>query len=111
MCAIYILIAGSYTLFLSIALVHGGDDGTSPSDATSQGRILLAFIWICALGGIAVEAMLPLWRHKPRFSLAMYLGMGWSCLVCMGDLVDALSYEALIDTVLEWQSAVCPEPG
>ena len=22
-----------------------------------------------------------------------------------------LSYEALIDTVLEWQSAVCPEPG
>mmetsp|Transcript_8828 Transcript_8828/g.15347 ORF Transcript_8828/g.15347 Transcript_8828/m.15347 type:complete len:90 (-) Transcript_8828:264-533(-) len=39
--------------------------------------------------------MAPLWKHKPKFSLAMYLGMGWSCLICMNDLVSSLPMEAL----------------
>lgn len=85
MSAIYILIAGSYTPFLSIALHH----------KPMWSGTLLAFIWICSLSGISVEATLPLWKHKPKFSLAMYLGMGWSCLVCMKDLVDVLPTGAL----------------
>lgn len=84
-CAIYILIAGSYTPFLSIALHH---------EAMWSGR-LLAFIWALGLAGIGVEACLPLWRHKSKFSLAMYLGMGWSCLVCMEDMMEALPMEAI----------------
>ncbi|KAL7526954.1 hypothetical protein ACHAXR_002733 [Thalassiosira sp. AJA248-18] len=85
MCAIYILIAGSYTPFLSIALHH------KPMWSGS----MLSFIWICGLSGIGVEALLPVWKHKPKFSLAMYLGMGWSCLMCMADLVAILPTRAL----------------
>ena len=71
MCAIYILIAGSYTPFLMIIQpVHW--------------LKLLTFIWVCSLAGILVEAILPLWKHKPKFSLTMYLGkfvyLLYSCL-------------------------------
>ncbi|KAL7548909.1 hypothetical protein ACHAWF_012179 [Thalassiosira exigua] len=83
--AIYILIAGSYTPLLSVALRH---------EARSS-NALLAFIWTCGLCGIRVEAPMPLWKHKPEFSLAMYLGMGWKWLICMGDLVTALPRNAL----------------
>jgi len=84
-CAIYILIAGSYTPFLTIVLHH------KPLWSGS----LLAFIWVCALSGIGVEAFFPLWKYRPRFSLAMYLGMGWSCLICMHDFVEILPANAL----------------
>ena len=126
MCAIYILIAGSYTPFLSIVLHH---------ESMWSGK-LLAFIWMCGISGIGVEAFFPLWKHKPLFSLAMYLGessssriyfirenslgaifarsletivtlmnnshsiifypgMGWSCMVCMKDLVASLPTKGL----------------
>ena len=85
LCAIYILIAGSYTPFLTIVLHH------KPVWSGS----LLAFIWTCALSGIGVEAFFPLWKFKPTFSLAMYLGMGWSCMVCMHDLVEMLPTNGL----------------
>jgi hemolysin III len=84
-CAIYILIAGSYTPFLTIVLHH------KPMWSGS----LLAFIWTCALSGISVEAFLPLWKFKSTFSLAMYLGMGWSCVLCMHDFVEMLPANAL----------------
>jgi hemolysin III len=72
-CAIYILIAGSYTPFLQIVLQH------DPLWANG----LLAFIWCCCLLGISVEAFFPTYKHKGLFSLAMYLGMGWCCIVCL----------------------------
>lgn len=37
----------------------------------------------------------PEWKHKSKFSLAMYLGMGWSCMVCIPDLVKVLSWKAM----------------
>lgn len=83
-CAIYLLIAGSYTPFYMIALHH-----------QPMWRWLLGFIWTCAIGGVAVEAFLPAWKHKSTFSLAMYLCMGWSCLVCVPDLVEVLSWRAM----------------
>ena len=73
------------TPFLTIVLHH------KPLWSSS----LLAFIWICALSGIGVEAFFPLWKFKNTFSLAMYLGMGWSCLVCMHDFVEILPANAL----------------
>lgn len=84
-CAIYILIAGSYTPFLRIALAHNH----------LWSVYLLAFIWTCCFGGIFVEAFCPTWRHKPKFSLTMYLGMGWSCLVCLTDLLAVLPQEGV----------------
>ena len=77
-CAIYILIAGSYTPFLQIVLGH--------EPLWSIG--LLAFIWCCCLLGITVEAFCPTWEHKMKFSLAMYLGMGWSALVCLPQIAS-----------------------
>lgn len=85
-CAIYLLIAGSYTPFLMIALHH------EPKWSLN----LLLFIWACAISGILVEAMAYEWKHRPKFSLAMYLGMGWSCMVCLPDLVEVMPPSALV---------------
>lgn len=68
-CAIYILIAGSYTPFLQVLL----------SDQPIFSYGLLGFIWICCILGVSVEAMYPNWDRKWMFSLMMYLGMGVSC--------------------------------
>eukprot|EP00804_Cyclotella_cryptica_P003800 CCRYP_008942-RE/>CCRYP_008942-RE protein AED:0.36 eAED:0.36 QI:119/1/1/1/0/0/3/534/615 len=84
-CAIYVLIAGSYSPFLMIALQH--------NEVWSMH--LLLFIWACAFGGMFVEATMWHWKHKPKFSLSLYLFMGWSCLICFPDLVNVLSSNAL----------------
>jgi len=85
-CAIYLLIAGSYTPFLMISLHH----------KRIWSLHLLLFIWACAISGILVEACFLNWKHKSIFSLAMYLGMGWSCMVCLPDLVEVLPHNALV---------------
>ena len=84
-CAIYILIAGSYTPFLQITL----------SDQPLYSTYLLAFIWLCGIMGIAVEASYPAWRYKGLFSLAMYLGMGWTALICLPQVARLLPRGAI----------------
>jgi len=79
-CAIYILIAGSYTPYLQICL----------HDKPKWSVYLLAFIWLCAIMGVSVEACFPAWKYKPTFSLSMYLGMGWACMVCLPDLIEVV---------------------
>jgi hemolysin III len=79
-CAIYILIAGSYTPFLQIVLGH----------VPRWSVYLLAFIWSCGLCGIYVQLTAPDWKHKKIFSLLMYVGMGWACLVCLPELSPLL---------------------
>jgi len=85
-CAIYLLIAGSYTPFLMIGLHH----------KQSISMKLLLFIWGCAISGIFVEMFYHSWKYKSNFSLAMYLGMGWCCLTCMPDIVEVLPRNALV---------------
>ena len=68
-CAIYILIAGSYTPFMQVLL----------NDQPLYSFGLLGFIWTCCILGVSVEAMYPDWKHRNMFSLAMYMGMGVSC--------------------------------
>ncbi|EJK66017.1 hypothetical protein THAOC_13081 [Thalassiosira oceanica] len=70
----------SYTPFLMIALHH------EPLWSLN----LLLFIWASASGGILVEATCQKWKHKSKFSLAMYLTMGWCCMMCLPDLIAAL---------------------
>ena len=83
--AIYILIAGSYTPFTTIVLHH------EPLYSTG----LLTFLWCCCILGIGVEFGLPTWEHRGKFSLAMYLGMGWSALVCLPEMARILPRRAL----------------
>lgn len=84
-CAIYILITGSYTPFLRIVL----------HDKPLGSFYLLIFIYACCFGGLFVEAFYNTWVHKPKFSLAMYLGMGWSCMICLSDMIAVLPMEAI----------------
>jgi len=62
-CAIYVLIAGTYTPFLLVAM------------RTGTGWWLFGTIWALATAGILTKLWL---RHRyPRLTLASYLVMGW----------------------------------
>lgn len=73
---IYLLIAGTYTPFCLVTL--GG----------SLGWILFGVLWTVAVLGIVGRATLP--RVARRFSLALYLAMGWSALSVAGPLFSSL---------------------
>jgi hemolysin III len=75
-CAIYLLIAGSYTPFALVTL------------RGPWGWTLFGVNWALAVIGIAQE----LWiGHRTRlFSLLIYVVMGWLVLIAMGPLAAAL---------------------
>ncbi len=76
-CAIYCLIAGTYTPLMLISL-----QGT-------QSIVILTAIWSLAMGGILFKT---LFIHKfKKLSLVLYLAMGWLCVTVMGDLTAAMS--------------------
>ena len=75
-CAIYLLIAGTYTPFLLVAM----RDGT--------GWWLFGTIWALATAGIVKKLWL---RHRfPRIALASYLAMGWLAVVAAPQLAEAI---------------------
>jgi hemolysin III len=75
-CAIYLLIAGTYTPFTLIAL------------RGPWGWGLFAAIWTLALAGIAFKLFFT-GRFK-RTSTALYIAMGWVALVAIGPLLRSL---------------------
>ena len=79
--AIYLLIAGTYTPLVLLAL--GG----------AWGWALFAAAWVLALTGMSLRLLLQL-RH-PLLSLTFYLATGWVGLVAMGPIVQALSIAGL----------------
>jgi hemolysin III len=83
--AIYILIAGSYTPFLSVTF----------SDSKLYSIYLLMFIWTCCILGIYIEFCHPIWKHKALFSLSMYLGMGWAALVVIPAAFQLVSLQGV----------------
>jgi len=84
-CSIYVLIAGSYTPYLTIVFPH----------KPAWSVYLLAFIWICCFAGLMVEAFGRKWKHKSKFSLSMYIGMGWAALLCFKDMLEELPVACL----------------
>ncbi len=80
-CAIYLLIAGTYTPFLLVAL------------RTHTGWWLFAVIWTLATAGIVTK----LWFREryPRIVLASYLLMGWLVVAAAPDVVDAIGAEGM----------------
>lgn len=75
-CAIFLLIAGTYTPFLMISL-H-----------TPTATALLVALWLLALGGVIFKIFFV---HKfKRASLITYLVMGWLALLVGPDLYRAL---------------------
>ncbi|RJX66673.1 hemolysin III family protein [Vibrio sinensis] len=81
-CAIYLLIAGSYTPFLLISL------------RTPLAIGLMVFIWLVALVGIIMKLAF-VYRFK-KLSLITYLLMGWSSLVVIYQLAMHVAVGGLI---------------
>ncbi len=81
-CAIYLLIAGTYTPFLVIAM-------RSPT-----AWWLLAAIWTLATVGILAKIR---FRHRfPRLSLLSYLLMGWLVIVAAPEVADAIGADGML---------------
>ncbi|OIQ46595.1 MAG: hypothetical protein BM565_10895 [Gammaproteobacteria bacterium MedPE] len=80
-CAIYLLIAGTYTPLI----VH-----TIPS---VMGYSVLGLVWLCALIGIGIK--LKFGSQYKKFSVLTYLVMGWLSLFVIYELVQALPVMAL----------------
>ena len=79
--AIYYLIAGTYTPFLSIAL------------PTAKAQYLLIALWVIA--GIGTLFKLVFIHRFQKISLIAYLAMGWLALLVMDDMQRFLSDQAL----------------
>ena len=75
-CAIYLLIAGTYTPFLLVAM------------RTNAGWWLFGTVWALATAGIIKK----LWfRHRfPKVALASYLAMGWLIVIAAPQMADAI---------------------
>jgi hemolysin III len=80
--AIFVMIAGTYTPFLVIAI--GGAWGTG----------LLVFVWTVAAAGVVLKLLHPGWLET--LSIAAYLLLGWTILVAIDRLIAAVSLPALI---------------
>ena len=80
-CAIYLLIAGSYTPFLMITL-H-----------TTLADVLLVIIWLLAVAGIIFKIFYI--DKFPRTSLATYLLMGWLSILAMYQLYQVAPIQLL----------------
>lgn len=79
--AIYYLIAGTYTPFLSIAI------------PTEKAHYLLIALWIIALIGTVFKLILI--HRFQKVSLAAYIIMGWLAVLVMDDMQRYLSKEAI----------------
>lgn len=78
-CAIYLLIAGSYTPFALVSL------------RGAWGWSLFGTVWGLAIIGIAQEIWLA--RGLRIFSLILYVAMGWIAIIAAAPLVNALTWE------------------
>jgi hemolysin III len=80
-CAIYLLIAGTYTPFLLLSLTDTWTWAT------------LSFIWAVAIAGVAYKVMVK--NGNKNISLATYLLMGWFALIIVYPLYFAVDTMAL----------------
>lgn len=80
--AIYLLIAGTYTPFALVVLRDGW-----------WGWVLFAAIWSLTVAGIVFKVFFT--GKLNGLSTAIYVLMGWMCVLVAKPLVEALSVEAL----------------
>ncbi len=80
-CAIYLLIAGTYTPLLAITL------------AGPLGYTLLTFIWLFAIAGIIFK--IKFGNKYKKISLCTYIGMGFISLGILSELFEALPEQAV----------------
>jgi len=81
--SIPVLIAGSYTPFCIIALQGSG-----------KGVAVITVVWRCALTAIALN-VINLDRFE-KFTLIIYVVMGWTALTVLKDIIASLPLPAFI---------------
>lgn len=81
--SIPVLIAGSYTPFCVIAL-----------QGSRKGLAVITVVWRCALTAIAMN-VINLDRFE-KFTLIIYVVMGWTALTVLKDIITALPQSAFI---------------
>ncbi len=79
---IFLMIAGSYSPF-ALAKIGG-----------AWGIGLFAFVWVCALLGVALAVLFP--RKADRTIIVLCLLMGWSIVVAINPLIQSVSTTTLI---------------
>jgi hemolysin III len=79
--AIYLMIAGTYTPFI----------GQLKDGVASAG--LLLGVWLTAIIGVALKLLMP--GRFDRMAIALYLILGWSCVVAYGPISAALPNASL----------------
>eukprot|EP00752_Nemacystus_decipiens_P005535 g5007.t1 len=86
-CAIYILIAGSYTPFMLISM-HG----------SSLGRTVIIAQWLCALFGclFSITSYYMNIKGTVYVELALYLGLGLSVLLVWDAVLEQMHYGELL---------------
>jgi len=80
--AIFILIAGTYTPFMLVGL--RGNWGWS----------IFGIIWVCAILGVILK-VLYIGRFE-KISVAVYIIMGWLCIVAFKEIVANVSFLSII---------------
>lgn len=81
-CAIYLLIAGTYTPFTLVTL------------RGAWGWSLFAVVWALAAGGVVFKLFCT--GRLKRLSTAIYLGMGWLVIVAVQPFLEALATDTLL---------------
>lgn len=81
-CAIFVLIAGTYTPFMLISL-----------RATVWGSILFVTIWLCAAVGIVLKLFFT--GRYELFSTIMYVAMGWLVIIAIKPMLESVPLPGL----------------
>ncbi len=81
-CAIYILIAGTYTPF-TLGAIRG-----------AWGWSLFGVVWGLAVAGVAFKLFFT--GRFARLSTAIYIAMGWMCVIAAGPMMRALGEATLL---------------
>jgi hemolysin III len=81
-CAIYLLIAGTYTPFTLVSL------------RGPVGWVLFAVVWTLAVGGIVFKSLAV--GRFPFASAAFYLGQGWLVVFAMRPLLHSVGWEGVL---------------
>jgi hemolysin III len=81
--AIFVMIAGTYTPFTSLALPGGWD------------VVMTVFVWLAAAFGVVLKLSVSSERFA-KLSMALYLIFGWIGMVIMWPLLDAVGVPILV---------------
>lgn len=83
--AIFLMIAGTYTPF------------TTQFFNGAHAWLLTAMVWSLSIGGITLKLLKPL--AFERWSVVLYLALGWISLLVIGPLLTSLSWFTLVPLV------------